>query len=127
MKLAFLLCLLAMGGCASVPIVVPTPTTVDPAVNVMANDIMAVTAAYAGDCNVAPDTTAPDVAKSCAPVNDSTSDLQNTANTVQGCFRASAGSVLSKRVSAAATGLIAQICAGGVVVPIPMAQPGKKP
>jgi len=105
MKLIFALALSALAGCATI-----TPTTVDPTVNVIANDVMAIAAAAAGDCSIPLGSATNTVDASCQNVPVDTSTLQATTGAVNGCFRAAAGSVAAGKVAGAAAGLKAQLC-----------------
>lgn len=104
-KLLCIALLLLLGGCATI-----TPTTVDPTVNVVANDVMAIAAAAAGDCSIPLGTAANTVDANCQNVDVPTSTLQSTTTAVNGCLRAAAGSVAAGKVAGAAAGLKAQLC-----------------
>ena len=107
MKIVTVLALLSLAGCATAPL---TPTTVDPTVNVIANDVMSIAAAAAGDCSIPMGTAANTVDSSCQNVDVPTSTLQATTGAVNGCLRAAAGSVAAGKVAGAAAGLKATLC-----------------
>jgi hypothetical protein len=116
MRIIAVLALLLLAGCATL-----TPTTVDPTVNVVANDVMAIAAAAAGDCSIPLGSTANTVDAACQNVNVPTSDLQATTTAVNGCLRATAGSVAAGKVAGAAAGLKAQLCLNQPTVTVPLA------
>lgn len=112
--------LLLTAGCATI-----TPTTVDPNVNVVANDVMSIAAAAAGDCSIPLGSAANTVDASCQNVAVTTSTLQDTGTAVNGCLKAAAGSVAAGKVAGAAAGLKAQLCLN--VAPAPAATAPSKP
>jgi hypothetical protein len=119
--------LIAISGCTLL-----TPTTVDPNINVVANDIMAISAAAAGDCSIPLGSAANTVDASCQNVDVPTSTLQATTSAVNGCLKAAAGSVAAGKVAGAAAGLKAQLCFGQVgtapaPAPAPVAPTKKAP
>lgn len=128
MKIVIALALLLLGGCATI-----TPTTVDPTVNVVANDVMSIAAAAAGDCSIPLGTAANTVDASCQNVDVPTSTLQATTGAVNGCLRAAAGSVAAGKVAGAAAGLKAQLCFGQTTtapapsITVPAAKPSLGP
>jgi hypothetical protein len=118
------LVLFTLGGCQAI-----LPTTVDPTVNVIANDVMAIAAAAAGDCNIPLGSATNTVDASCQNVPVDTSTIQATTGAVNGCLKAAAGSVAAGKVAGAAAGLKAQLClAQGqpVTQPVPAAPVPKK-
>lgn len=112
MKLILAAIVVLLAGCATI-----TPTTVDPTVNVVANDVMAIAAAAAGDCSIPLGSAANTVDASCQNVDVPTSTLQATTGAVNGCLRAAAGSVAAGKVAGAAAGLKAQLCFAQPVAP----------
>ena len=108
---------LLLSGCAFAPI---TPTTVDPNVNVVANDIMSIAAAASGDCSIPLGSAANTVGTSCQNVDVPTSTLQATTGAVNGCLKAAAGSVAAGKVAGAAAGLKLSMCPGLVIAPAPV-------
>ena len=101
------LALFTIAGCASLQ-----PTAVNPAVTYITNDLKAVTAAAGGDCTI-PITAPSSVAlhTDCSPLDPTTTTVATNGTTYQLCFGDAATSQLGGRVSAAALGLQAQLCA----------------
>jgi PBP1b-binding outer membrane lipoprotein LpoB len=105
--LALALLALLATGCASL-----APTAVNPAVTVTVNDLKAITAAAGGDCTIP--ITAPTTATlhaDCSPLDPTVTTVQVNGTTFQSCFNDAATVQIGTRVSAAAVGLQAQICA----------------
>jgi hypothetical protein len=106
--LAFVtIALLSLGGCASLQ-----PTSVNPSVTYITNDLKAVTAAAGGDCSIT--ITAPSAVTlhtDCSPLDPTTTTVATNGSTYELCFGDAATSQLGGRVSAAALGLQAQLCA----------------
>lgn len=122
MRLLFASIILMLAGCAVI-----TPTTVDPTVNVVSNDIMSIAAAAAGDCSIPLGSAVNTVDTSCQNVDVGTSTIQATTGAVNGCLRAAAGSVAAGKVAGAAAGLKAQLCVNvpQPTVPITVIPPPK--
>ena len=108
------LVLFTLGGCATI-----TPATIDPNVNVVANDVMAIAAAAAGDCSIPLGSAANTVDASCQNVPVTTSTLSATATAVNGCLGAAAGSVAAGKIAGAAAGLKASLCFGQTTTTAP--------
>ena len=117
MKTLIAMCALFATGCASLE-----PTAVNPAVNQVTNNAMALVAASSGDCSVPISTSTTGVA--CANV-PSTSTVASTGAAFEGCVAAAAGS----RVSAQAVALKAALCSGQTVpaAPVVVTVPAAKP
>jgi hypothetical protein len=118
MKLALIAIALLLAGCGSL-----TPTSVNPGITYVTNDIKAVTAAAGGDCSIqisAPGTGA--IHTDCAPLDPTVTTVDQNKTTLESCFSDAATSQLGNRVSAAAQGLQVQLCAqqGKVVGPAPV-------
>ena len=96
-----------LAGCASL-----APTSVNPSVTYITNDLKAVTAAAGGDCTIP--ITAPGTASlhtDCLPLDPATTTVATNGSTYQQCFGDAATSQLGNKVSAAATQLQAVLCA----------------
>jgi len=124
-SLLSVLVIFTLAGCASL-----APTAVNPAVTYITNDLKAVTAAAGGDCTI-PITAPSSVAlhTDCSPLDPTTTTVATNGTTYQLCFGDAATSQLGGRVSAAAIGLQAQLCAqagktvGAVTAPVVVTPP----
>jgi len=125
MKILLVLLVLFTTGCASLQ-----PTAVNPAVTYITNDLKAVTAAAGGDCTIPlapPSGTA--LHTDCSPLDPTVTTVSANSSTYQLCFGDAATSQIAGRISAAATGLQAQVCAqqgktvGPAVITAPLPPP----
>jgi hypothetical protein len=116
MKTLLLICgIFTLAGCATV-----TSTDINPALNQIANDGMALVAAASGDCSLA--ITAPPVGPACAPVAVNTSTVDQTKKAVEGCITAAATTPLATQAAV----LKAAKC-GAPPAPAPAPVTGAKP
>lgn len=109
MKIILSLLVLLLSGCASLNL---QPTSVNPGLTYLTNDLKAVTAAAGGDCTIvimAPGTTAMNT--DCSPLDPTTTTVATNGSTYQLCFGDAATSQVGAKVSAAALGLQTQLCA----------------
>lgn len=127
MKTLLALALLSLAGCASLQ-----PTAIDPTATIVINDLKAVTAAAGGDCTI--QITPPGTGSmhtDCAPLDPATTQLGTNESTYKLCFGDATSAQVGGKVSAAAIGLQAQICAQqgkAVTAPVPpMVMPPAKP
>jgi hypothetical protein len=113
-----LFALAILGGCASLQ-----PTAVNPNVTYITNDLKAVTAAAGGNCSIViTPPTGVSLATDCAPLDPTVTTVSTNETTYGLCFNDAATGQIGARVSAAASGLQAQLCAqqGKTVGPAPV-------
>jgi len=121
MKILIPIFVILLAGCASLQ-----PSAVNPGVTFITNDLKAVTAAAGGNCSIVvtpPSGTA--LATDCAPLDPTTTTVSTNETTYGLCFNDAATAQVGARVSAAAAGLQAQLCAqqGKTVGAAPVAPP----